>query len=47
MAVAVAQAAAADGVARNPLTDPIQQIYSRMWQPIYPPIEIAAPEPPC
>ncbi|MFZ2502565.1 MAG: NAD-dependent malic enzyme [Nocardioides sp.] len=47
VAVAVAQAAAADGVARNPLTDPIQQIYSRMWQPIYPPIEIAAPEPPC
>ncbi|MFN8030400.1 MAG: NAD-dependent malic enzyme [Dermatophilaceae bacterium] len=39
VAVAVAQQAAAEGLARNPLTDPIQQIYERMWQPVYPEIE--------
>ena len=39
VAVAVAQQAAAEGLARNPLTDPIQQIYERMWQPDYPEIE--------
>ncbi|GAA1754144.1 NAD-dependent malic enzyme [Nostocoides vanveenii] len=39
VAVAVAQQAATEGLARNPLTDPIQQIYERMWQPVYPEIE--------
>ena len=40
VAVAVAKAAEAEGVARQPLTDPIQQIYTRMWQPVYPEIEV-------
>jgi malate dehydrogenase (oxaloacetate-decarboxylating) len=37
--IAVAQQAAAEGVAEKPLTDPIQQVYERMWQPRYPDIE--------
>ena len=39
VAVAVAKAAAVDGVAGRPLDDPIQQVYARMWQPDYPEIE--------
>ncbi|CCH71560.1 malate dehydrogenase, (decarboxylating,NAD-requiring) (malic enzyme) [Nostocoides australiense Ben110] len=39
VAVAVAKQAEKEGLAREPLTDPIQQIYQRMWQPIYPEIE--------
>ena len=39
VAIAVAKQAAADGVAEKPLSDPIQQIYERMWQPRYPEIE--------
>lgn len=39
VALAVAAQAEADGVARNPLTNPIDDIYGRMWQPVYPPIE--------
>ena len=39
VALAVAQAAADEGVADRPLEDPIQEIYSRMWQPDYPPVE--------
>lgn len=39
VAVAVAQQAAKQGLAREPLADPIQQIYARMWQPDYPEIE--------
>ncbi len=39
VAVAVARAAAAEGLARTTLDDPIQQVYARMWQPAYPDIE--------
>jgi malate dehydrogenase (oxaloacetate-decarboxylating) len=39
VAIAVAQEAAAEGVADAPLSDPIQQVYERMWQPRYPDIE--------
>ena len=39
VAVAVAKQAEKEGLAREPLTDPIQQIYARMWQPVYPPVE--------
>ncbi|MEZ5094507.1 NAD-dependent malic enzyme [Nocardioides sp.] len=39
VAVAVARAAEAEGVAEAPLTDPVQQVFARMWQPEYPPIE--------
>ena len=38
--VAVAQAAAADGLADVPVTDPIQQVYQAMWRPEYPDFEI-------
>lgn len=40
VALAVAKAAAEEGVARRPLDDPIQQIYSRMWRPQYPRIAL-------
>ena len=40
VAVAVAEQAAAEGLATNPLTDPIQQVYDEMWQPDYPEIEV-------
>lgn len=36
VAIAVAAAAAADGVARRPLTDPVNETFSYMWQPAYP-----------
>ena len=36
VAIAVARAAEADGVAERPLTDPIQQVFDTMWQPVYP-----------
>ncbi len=39
VAVAVAKQAEKEGLAREPLADPIQQIYDRMWQPLYPEIE--------
>ena len=39
VAIAVAQQAAREGVAEATLTDPIQQVYERMWQPHYPDIE--------
>ena len=38
--VAVAQAAAAAGLADERLTDPIQQVYQAMWQPEYPQLDI-------
>ena len=41
VALAVAKAAADEGVAEHPLEDPIQQVYSRMWRPRYPQIELA------
>jgi len=40
VALAVAAAAAEEGVARAPLTDPIDDIYTRMWQPTYPAVEV-------
>jgi malate dehydrogenase (oxaloacetate-decarboxylating) len=39
VAVAVAKAAADEGVADGALDDPIQQVYARMWQPDYPAVE--------
>ena len=39
VALAVARQAAKEGFALEPLTDPIQQIYDRMWQPVYSEIE--------
>jgi malate dehydrogenase (oxaloacetate-decarboxylating) len=39
VAVAVARAAAEDGVTERSLDDPIQQVYTRMWQPDYPEIQ--------
>ena len=39
VAIAVAEQAAREGVADNPLSDPIQQVVERMWQPQYPRIE--------
>ena len=38
--VAVAQAAAAEGLADERLTDPIQQVYQTMWQPEYPQFDV-------
>ena len=38
VAIAVARAAEAEGLATKPLTDPVQQVFERMWQPIYPEI---------
>ncbi len=40
VALAVAKAAAEEGVADRPLQDPIQEIYGRMWRPVYPPIDV-------
>jgi malate dehydrogenase (oxaloacetate-decarboxylating) len=39
VAVAVAEAAAADGLAEVALDDPIQQVHQAMWQPEYPRVE--------
>ena len=36
VAIAVARQAEVDGVAGVPLTDPVQQVFDRMWQPVYP-----------
>ena len=38
VAGAVAEAAEKDGVARVPLTNPVQQVFELMWQPIYRPV---------
>jgi malate dehydrogenase (oxaloacetate-decarboxylating) len=38
--VAVAQAAAAEGLAGRPLTDPIQQVHEAMWRPEYPDFDV-------
>lgn len=40
VAIAVAKAAEADGVADRPLTNPVQQVYDAMWQPVYPELVI-------
>jgi malate dehydrogenase (oxaloacetate-decarboxylating) len=39
VAVAVARAAVADGLAELPLDDPVQQVLQAMWQPEYPRVE--------
>ena len=39
VALAVAAQAERDGVARKPLQNPIDEVYGRMWQPEYAPIE--------
>lgn len=40
VAIAVAKQAEAEGLAAEPLTDPVQQVFERMWQPIYPELVI-------
>ncbi len=40
VAIAVARAAEAEGVAEMPLTDPVQQVFDAMWQPVYPELVI-------
>jgi malate dehydrogenase (oxaloacetate-decarboxylating) len=39
VAIAVAQAAEGQGLAEQPLTDPVEQIHQAMWRPEYPAIE--------
>ena len=39
VALAVAAQAERDGVARRPLANPIDEVYGRMWQPVYGPVE--------
>ena len=39
VAIAVAQAAEEQGLAEQPLTDPVKQIHQAMWRPEYPAIE--------
>jgi malate dehydrogenase (oxaloacetate-decarboxylating) len=39
VAVAVAKAAAAEGLAQVDLVNPIQQVHDALWQPVYPMIE--------
>lgn len=41
VALAVARAAETAGVACTELLDPVQQVLSAMWEPVYPEIEIA------
>ena len=36
VAIAVAKAAAAEGLATKPLHDPVQQVFEAMWRPVYP-----------
>jgi len=40
VAIAVAKAAAEEGLARVPLDDPIQQVHQAMWRPVYPRLEM-------
>ena len=40
VAIAVAAAAAKEGLAQAELYDPIQQVHDAMWRPVYPRIEI-------
>jgi malate dehydrogenase (oxaloacetate-decarboxylating) len=39
VAIAVAEAAAAEGLAQAPLVNPIQQVHQAMWRPDYPRVE--------
>ncbi|MEA5116777.1 MAG: NAD-dependent malic enzyme [Propionicimonas sp.] len=38
--MAVAKTAEAQGLARRPMTDPVNDLYQRMWKPEYPKLEI-------
>jgi malate dehydrogenase (oxaloacetate-decarboxylating) len=40
VAIAVARAAHAEGLARAPLTNPIEQVHQAMWRPEYPRVEV-------
>ncbi|HET7724696.1 MAG TPA: NAD-dependent malic enzyme [Propionibacteriaceae bacterium] len=40
VAKAVAETAQRQGLARRPMTNPINDIYQRMWKPEYPPLEV-------
>ncbi|MFT4224908.1 NAD-dependent malic enzyme [Micropruina sp.] len=40
VALAVARTAEEQGLARTPMTDPINDIYQRMWKPEYPRLEV-------
>jgi malate dehydrogenase (oxaloacetate-decarboxylating) len=41
VAIAVAAAAARDGVAERPLDNPVQQVFDAMWAPVYPELILA------
>jgi malate dehydrogenase (oxaloacetate-decarboxylating) len=43
VAKAVAETAEAQGLARRPMTNPINDIYQHMWKPRYPKLEILPP----
>ena len=42
VAIAVAKAAADDGVAAIELENPVQDVFDRMWQPVYPELMLDA-----
>ena len=42
VAMAVAKTAESQGLARTPLTNPIDDIYQRMWKPEYPRLDVVA-----
>ncbi|MFT3860722.1 NAD-dependent malic enzyme [Micropruina sp.] len=44
VAMAVAQTAEQQGLARTPLTNPIHDIYNRMWKPEYPRLDVVSRE---
>jgi malate dehydrogenase (oxaloacetate-decarboxylating) len=46
VAKAVAETAEAQGLARRPMTNPINDIYQHMWKPRYPKLEILPPRQP-
>ena len=43
VAMAVAKTAQEQGLARAPMTDPVNDIYQRMWKPEYPRLEVLPP----
>jgi len=45
VAKAVAKTAEDQGLARRPMTNPINDIYQAMWKPEYPKLEILPPDP--
>ena len=40
VAIAVAKAAAAEGLAQVQLEDPVQQVHDAMWRPEYPRLDV-------